>query len=102
MRRARLATSREAVPATVTVDDQLGEHVATPATDGGVVPAAVSDHAKIVDDGDADPWNGPFSERDQYGQLTGARYVRCRDCGVEVVVGGAGPGIHGDDCPHSR
>jgi hypothetical protein len=86
----------------IDADDQLAEHVATPATDGGVVPAAERDHAEIVDDGDGDPWNGPFSERDQYGQLTGARYVRCRDYGVEVIGGGAGPGVHADDCSHSQ
>lgn len=103
IRRCRLATGRETVPATATADDQLGEHVATPATDGGVVPAAETDHAEVVDDGDdTDPWNGPFTEYDRYGQPTGARYVRCRDCGVEVIVGGAGPGVHADDCPHSR
>jgi hypothetical protein len=55
VRRCRLVTGREAVPAAVDADDQLGEHVATPATDGGVVPEGETDHAEIVDDGDGDP-----------------------------------------------
>jgi hypothetical protein len=102
VRRARLATGREVVPAAVDADDQLGEHVATPATDGGVVTAAERNHAEVIDGDDTNPWNGPFTEYDRYGQPTGARYVRCRDCGVEVIVGGAGPGVHTDDCSHSR
>jgi hypothetical protein len=101
VRRARLATGRDAVPATVDADDQLGEHVATAATDGGVVPEAETDHAEIVDDDDdADPWNGPFSERDRYGQPTGARYVRCRSCGVEVLADHREAATHAGDCPH--
>lgn len=102
VRRCRLATGRDAVPTAIDADDQLAEHVATPATDGGVVPEGETDHAEIVDDGAGDVWNGPFTEFDKYGQPTGARYVRCRDCGVEVIVGGAGPGVHADDCSHSR
>jgi hypothetical protein len=83
-RRARLVTSREAVPAAVDADDQLGEHVATPATDGGVVPAAERDHAEIVDDGDV--WDGSHTEFDKYGQPTGVDYVRCRACGVKALA----------------
>ncbi|APX98269.1 hypothetical protein SAMN05421809_3045 [Natronorubrum daqingense] len=31
-----------------------------------------------------DVWSGPHLEYDKYGQLTGAKYFRCRDCGREV------------------
>jgi hypothetical protein len=55
VRRARLAIGQEPVPAAATVDDQLGEHVATPATDGGVVPDAETLHVEIIDSGDGDP-----------------------------------------------
>ena len=44
------------------------------------------DGSEILDDKTRDPWNGPFDEYDKYGQPTGASYVRCRDCGIEVVT----------------
>ena len=47
VRCAGLATGREPVPATV--DGQFAEHVATPATDGGVVPAAERGHTEIAE-----------------------------------------------------
>jgi len=100
IRRARLATSREAVPATVTVDDQLAEHVATPVTDGGVVPEAESDHAEIVDDGDT--WSGPHTEYNRYGEPTGHEYVRCNSCGVEIVAGRERDATHRTDCRHAE
>jgi len=31
-----------------------------------------------------DTWSGPHLEYDKYGELTGAKFYRCRDCGREV------------------
>lgn len=31
-----------------------------------------------------DVWDGPHLEYDRYGEPTGVRYYRCRDCGREV------------------
>lgn len=84
------------------VDPQLGEHVdgaggsigaATEpaiATDGGMIDADEDSIVAKGDDGteiledDGDPWKGPFAEHDKYGELTGERFYRCRDCGTEV------------------
>ncbi|QCC57323.1 hypothetical protein DVR14_01150 (plasmid) [Natrinema thermotolerans] len=38
----------------------------------------------MLENDDVDPWKGPFHETDKYGQLTGAKYYRCRDCGREA------------------
>ena len=90
IRRQEFATGRRKIPEWVdrdAVDEQLGEHVEggpeVAATDGGVI---TDDGAEVLDDEPADPWNGPFDEYDKYGHPTGSSYVRCRDCGVEVVT----------------
>jgi hypothetical protein len=103
VRRARLATGREPVPATVDTDPSLGEHVTAPvATDGGVVPDAESPHAELVDDDTREVWSGPHTEYDRYGQPTGHKYVRCHSCGVEVIDGRQSDATHAADCPHRR
>jgi len=45
-------------------------------------------------------WNGPFSERNAYGTLTGYTYVRCPDCGVEVLTGRREHVTHRPECEH--
>ena len=82
-RRVAFATGEESIPAWAdidAVDPQLGEHV-----DGGPQLAA-TDGGVILEDETADPWSGPFDEYDKYGEPTGSSYVRCRDCGIEVVT----------------
>jgi len=56
----------------------------------------LTDHTTVV----AAParWEGPFAERDKYGELTGAHYVRCSSCGVEVLTGGREHATHRDGC----
>lgn len=49
--------------------------------DGGIVD---SKDAEILENDDPDIWAGPFAEYDKYGVPTGAKYYRCRDCGLEV------------------
>jgi len=43
-------------------------------------------------------WEGPFTEYDRYGEPTGARYVRCTGCGVEVLAGDTEQATHRDGC----
>ncbi len=101
--RVAYATGERAVPAWVdtdAVDALLGEHVdATPqvaATDGGILEAG--DGAELVDDDAAPTWKGPFPEYNRYGEPTGARYVRCSECGVEVLEGETEHATHRDGC----
>jgi predicted nucleic acid-binding Zn finger protein len=99
LRRARIALGRKSVStdtiACLDVDPQLAANAPGPAvatSDGGVI---------LDDDGnDADQWEGPFAEYDQYGELTGAEYVRCRDCGHEVIVGHEDDTTHAAGCGH--
>ena len=43
-------------------------------------------------------WEGPFTEYDKYGEPTGARYVRCTGCGVEVIAGHTEHTTHREGC----
>ena len=103
LRRAEIATGKRPVAtaelAAADVDDGLAEHVATGpkvlASDGGIVGG---DGAELVDDDAPATWKGPFTETDKYGEPTGARYVRCSECGVEVLEGETEHTSHRDGC----
>lgn len=47
---------------------------------------------------EAPTWSEPRDEHDKHGRRTGARYVRCLDCGVEVLVRGQDNATHRDGC----
>jgi len=51
---------------------------------------------EVIESGDR--WKGPFPEYDKYGCLTGCSYVRCRDCGREVLTGRKEFATHRDGC----
>ena len=55
-----------------------------------------TEHATVVEGGPR--WKGPFTEHDKYGEPTGARYVRCTGCGVEVLAGDTRHATHRDGC----
>jgi hypothetical protein len=55
-----------------------------------------SEHATVVES--AARWKGPFTEYDRYGEPTGAEYVRCSGCGVEVLAGDTQHATHRDGC----
>lgn len=103
IRRAKIALGIRPVAtaelAAADVDDGLAEHVAAGpkvlASDGGVVGG---DGAELVDDDAAPTWKGPFPEYNRYGEPTGARYVRCSECGVEVLEGETAHASHRDGC----
>jgi predicted nucleic acid-binding Zn finger protein len=99
LRRARIALGRESVStdtiARLDVDANLGANAPGPAvatSDGGVI---------LDDDGnEPDQWEGPFPEVNCYGELTGAKYARCRGCGREVLVGNEETATHAAGCAH--
>ena len=45
-------------------------------------------------------WDGPFCERDAYGDPTGYTYVRCPDCRIEVLTGQRDHATHRSECVH--
>ena len=65
-------------------------------TDG--TPIAAGDDPSMVDDDAPATWKGPFTETDKYGEPTGARYVRCSECGVEVLEGETEHATHRAGC----
>jgi hypothetical protein len=70
-------------------------------TDGGVVEA---NGAEIIatPETDGPVWEGPLPERDTRGRPTGAAYVRCRDCGVEVLSGNKEIAAHREGCSRAN
>jgi hypothetical protein len=54
------------------------------------------DDAEILDDGP--DWIGPFTEFDRYGESTGYTYVRCPECGVEVLESDTASASHRPAC----
>ena len=86
------------------VDDIDAREVGGPtsqpvATDGGEIIVA-GDDGELLEDGPT--WEGPFSERDQSGRLTGHEFVRCSECGVEVLSGRERHASHRPTCRHSE
>jgi len=92
LRRAKIALGIRSLAteelAAADVDPALAEHAPGPkvaTSDGGVV--SPGDDAELVDDQDGAEWKGPFTEYNKYGEPTGERYVRCSECGIEVLEG---------------
>ncbi|WP_211338425.1 hypothetical protein [Haloterrigena salifodinae] len=48
----------------------------------------------------SDKWEGPFPEYDKYGTLTGSSYVRCQDCGREILSGRKDFASHRGGCAY--
>ena len=45
-----------------------------------------------------DDWEGPFVEPNAHGGYTGEMYVRCSDCGIEVLEGHTDAATHCTGC----
>ena len=121
VRRARAALDREPldarVVAAVDVDETFGVNAPGPsvvAPDGGSAefterddalagdveddePAERYDDAEIIDP-EPDKWDGPHREFDRYGRPTGEEYLRCPECGVEVLEQHVDRVTHADGC----
>ena len=66
-------------------------------------PAGVESTGTTTDTSPAEAavdWNGPFSERDAYGNVTGYQYVECSACGIEVLSDSRSHATHRRGCPH--
>jgi hypothetical protein len=114
--RAEIALGRSPVPVraaeTVDVDGVLGEHTDASlkflASDGGIIDGETGDKVSGETDTDTDTetdtatcvWSDPKVEIDKYGSPTGDHYVRCTDCGVEVLVSLTDCASHRDGCVH--
>ena len=103
LRRAKIALGIRSVAteelAAADVDPALAEHAPGPkvaTSDGGVV--SPGDDAELVDDQDGAEWKGPFTEYNKYGEPTGERYVRCSECGIEVLEGATDRVTHYGGC----
>jgi hypothetical protein len=81
VRRARQQLSAERDGA----DDEI-------ATDGGVAVDRVDD--------DGDVWSRPVVETDRHGDATGFEFVRCLDCGCEVLKQHTDHATHKPGCRH--
>jgi len=117
VRRARIATGDRPVPASaldsgISIDDTFGAQVdASPKfalSDGGIIDGetgeVLEDDDEDDQDGDerdrvnTDLWSAPRPEVDKYGRPTGAYYVKCFNCGVEVLQGQQGRNVHREEC----
>jgi hypothetical protein len=54
------------------------------------------DDGEILTDGPE--WVGPFTEFNQYGEPTGHTFVRCPECGVEVLESDTATASHRPAC----
>jgi len=111
VRRARIATGDRPVPASaletgnISIDDTFGAHVdASPkfaTADGGIIDGETGE--VLEDDNDSEDvaasiWSEPKAEIDQYGKPTGDHYVRCQECGVEVLTALTDCARHREEC----
>jgi hypothetical protein len=63
-------------------------------------PARSDSDTDTDTDTDADVWSEPQLETNKYNEVTGEKYVWCRNCGVEVLVGETEHATHGPGCIH--
>jgi len=91
------------LPDVVDIDTRIGanvdKNVRFVQTDGGVVTTDDSDTGTDTD-ADDDIWSEPQLEVNKYHEPTGEKYVWCRNCGVEVLVGETDNASHGPGCIH--
>jgi hypothetical protein len=65
--------------------------------DGGIIDAESGE--KISDENTAASiWSDPKPETDKYGKPTGDHYVRCEECGVEVLTALSDCASHREGC----
>jgi len=104
LRRAKIALGIRPVAtaelAAADVAPALAEHAPGPkvATSDGGMETVAGEGAEIVDADEPAEWDGPHREYDRYGRPTGAEFVRCPECGVEVLDGEESTASHRPAC----
>jgi len=105
LRRCRIATGVSPVPAgaldEITIDSTFGAQLETSAkfatADGGLIDGETGE--EISDENTAASiWSDPKVEVDKYGKPTGDHYVRCEECGIEVLTALADCATHREGC----
>jgi len=104
VRRASIALGRTPVPAgvfgSVNIADDFGANVDATAkvatADGGVIETG--DDAEILRSNASPRWIGPHTEYNQNGEPTGAHYLECSSCGVQVLSGRQETAYHTPEC----
>jgi hypothetical protein len=106
LRRVRIAQGDTPIPAQalgeITIDSIFGAQLDTSAkfatADGGLIDGDTG--KEISDDTNtaASIWSDPMAEVDKYGQPTGDHYVRCEECGIEVLTALSDCASHREEC----
>jgi len=105
LRRCQIAQGDTPVPANalsrIKIDSNFGVHVdASPkfaTADGGLIDGETGE--EISDENTAASiWSDPMAEVDEYGKPTGDHYVRCEECGIEVLTALADCASHREGC----
>ncbi len=105
LRRCRIATGESPVPAgalgEITIDSTFGAQLETSAkfatADGGLIDGETGEEISEQNTA-ASIWSDPMAEVDKYGKPTGDHYVRCEECGVEVVTALSDCASHREGC----
>ena len=80
---------RASNPGSMSIDDTAGVE-----STGTTAAASLAKPTSAID------WHGPFSEPDGYGGTTGYTYLKCPDCGIEVLTGHRNHATHRPECVH--
>jgi len=105
LRRVRIAQGDTPIPAQalgeITIDSTFGAQLETSAkfatADGGLIDGETGEEISEQNTA-ASIWSDPMAEVDKYGQPTGDHYVRCQECGVEVLTALADCATHREGC----
>ncbi len=106
LRRCRIATGEDPVPANaldkITIDSIFGAQLETSAkfatADGGLIDGDTGKEISDKTNTATSIWSDPMAEVDKYGQPTGDHYVRCEECGIEVLTALADCATHREEC----
>jgi hypothetical protein len=105
IRRCRIAQGETPVPAgaldEITIDSTFGAQLETSAkfatADGGLIDGETGEEISAETESTTS-WSDPMAEVDKYRKPTGDHYVRCEDCGIEVLTTLSDCATHREGC----